>query len=218
MTAVALVPPPPTRHRVPVEHRFLGLDRRTIPLAAVALVVWLLWAVVLPWIDSRIAYTDEIEAGDVLQVDQTVTFVPAAGWELIQGLRTTDETTSGDTFTQATEVSAVGVAIAAQPGPWTGTDTELLGQITDIPAAGIDTQGLRLAGDPVTVTTDSGQQGVAQGYVTPRTSGIAVAFVYEEGGDSRGLVVNVIGPPAQLTDHAQEVADMIESFTFEDAA
>ena len=41
--------------RVPVEHRFFGLDRRTLPFAIAALAVWLLWTVVLPWIDGRVA-------------------------------------------------------------------------------------------------------------------------------------------------------------------
>jgi len=41
--------------RVPVEHRFFDLDKRTIPFAAAAAAVWLLWAIVLPQIDERIA-------------------------------------------------------------------------------------------------------------------------------------------------------------------
>jgi hypothetical protein len=81
--------------RVPVEHRFFGLDQRTIPFAAAAAAVWLLWAIVLPQIDERIAWDDPIRAGQRIQVTDDVTFAPAEGWGLLSGLRTTDVTSSG---------------------------------------------------------------------------------------------------------------------------
>jgi hypothetical protein len=39
----------------PVEHRFLGLDKRSFPYAAAVLVVWLVWAVIVPKLRIRAA-------------------------------------------------------------------------------------------------------------------------------------------------------------------
>ena len=50
--------------RVPVEHRFLGLDRRTFPFALVAVAVWFVWTVLAPWVDERVAWNDPIRAGE----------------------------------------------------------------------------------------------------------------------------------------------------------
>jgi hypothetical protein len=83
--------------RVPVEHRFLGLDRRTFPLAGAALAVWLLWAVIVPAIDDAVPWRDTVRPGDVLQLTDGVTMVPVPGWGLQSGLRTTDRTRSGTT-------------------------------------------------------------------------------------------------------------------------
>ena len=50
--------------RVPVEHRWLGLDRRSIPFALVAFAVLALWAWALPWVDARVAWDDTTRAGE----------------------------------------------------------------------------------------------------------------------------------------------------------
>ena len=57
----------------------MGLDKRTIPFAAAAAGVWLLWAVVFPQIDERVAWDDTIRAGERIQVSNDVTFAPADG-------------------------------------------------------------------------------------------------------------------------------------------
>ena len=81
--------------RVPVEHRFLGLDQRTFPFAIAALAVWALWVIVVPWVDRQVGWDDPIRAGDVLRVTDNVTMTPIAGWGLESGLRTSDRTSSG---------------------------------------------------------------------------------------------------------------------------
>ena len=68
--------------RVPVEHRIFGLDRRTLPFALVAVGVWLLWTVVVPWVDGRIGWDDTIRAGERVRLTDDVTFAPAPGWGL----------------------------------------------------------------------------------------------------------------------------------------
>ena len=46
--------------RVPVEHRFLGLDKRTFPFAIVALVVWALWVIVVPSVGRQVSWDDPV--------------------------------------------------------------------------------------------------------------------------------------------------------------
>ena len=103
-----------------------------MPFAAVAVAVWLLWAVIVPWIDDSVPWHDTIRAGDRIRLTEDVTFAPAVGWGLISGLRTTDRTKSGLAATQQVEVTADGVSFFVQRGPWTGTPQALLRQITKI--------------------------------------------------------------------------------------
>ena len=112
--------------RVPVEHRFFGLDRRTIPFAAAAAAVWLLWAIVLPQIDERVAWDDPIRAGERIQVTDDVTFAPAEGWGLLSGLRTTDVTSSGQRSAPQVALTNNGISFFVQRGAWDGTPRALL--------------------------------------------------------------------------------------------
>jgi hypothetical protein len=193
--------------RVPVEHRFFGLDRRTLPFAAVAVAVWLLWTVVVPWIDNSVPWHDTIKAGDRIRLTEDVTFAPAVGWGLISGLRTTDRTKSGLTATQQAEVTADGVSFFVQHGPWTGSPRALLRQITKITTTSTGGRGIQLSSRAVTFQTSSGHDGVLQSFRSQRVDGLIAALVF---GD-QGLQVQVVGPPDQLDDHAHEIAEMLSS-------
>lgn len=196
--------------RVPVEHRVLGMDRRTVGLAAFALAVWVLWTWVLPRINSSVAYDDPVRAGDVVQVTARVTMVPAVGWDLQSGLRTTDRTLGGDTSSSA-GVVLVGdsVSLYARPGPFGGTPSQLLDQITLITSTTSAKEGFHVVGDRRTVVTTSGLTGVAEGFESPRVTGVVAAFVADE-----GIQVQVVGTPAQMTSEAPEVEAMIDSLTY----
>jgi hypothetical protein len=213
MTAPAV--PAAPHHRVPVEHRFLGLDKRTIPFAAVALAVWLLWSVVLPWVNRQVDYTNPVEAGDEVLVSASgVTFTPTPGWDLQQGIRTAEETRNGAVPSTVVLVQD-GVAFAVQPGPWTGTAGELLAQVEKAPTVGTfgDTE-VDLVGDPTTITTIDGDVGVGQGFTTNRGNGVAAAYVFGE----EGILIEVLGTPEQIGQRSQQIVDMIASFTDEEAA
>ncbi|WP_454049874.1 hypothetical protein [Cellulomonas sp. Marseille-Q8402] len=56
MTTVQIQPA-----RVPVEHRWCGLDRRSVPYAAVGLAVLALWARVLPWVAAKHVLTAALD-------------------------------------------------------------------------------------------------------------------------------------------------------------
>jgi hypothetical protein len=193
--------------RVPVEHRFLGLDRRTIPFAAVAVAVWLLWAVVLPWVDEQVSWDDQIRAGERVQLTDDVSFAPATGWGLTSGLRSSDRTSSGLRSLDAVAVGKDGVTFFAQQGPWTGTPRALLGQITKITTIESNGDDFAVSTRPTTIHTSSGATGVLEGYRSPRVEGLIAAFVF--GGT--GIRVQVVGPTDQLSHHATEIGQMLAS-------
>jgi hypothetical protein len=201
------------RTRVPVEHRFFGLDRRTLPFALAAVVVWLLWTVALPWIDERVPWHDTIAAGERIRLTDDVTFAPAPGWGLIRGLRTTDRTASGQTSTPQVELTDDGILFITERGAWSGTPRALLAQITKITSTEAGHDGLQLSTRPTTIQTASGADGVLEGFKTPRTEGLIAAFVF---GDV-GLQVQVVGPPAQLAGRGQEIGRMLASIRQEGA-
>jgi hypothetical protein len=191
--------------RIPVEHRFLGLDRRTIPLAAVALAVWLLWVVVVPAIDEAVPWRDVTRPGDVLQVTSTVTMTPAVGWGVQSGLRTTDRTKSGQNSEDVVLVNG-GVTFQVTSGPWTGTPAQLLDQVTLITGTVIG-QSFRITQGAATIRTADGDVGVLESFATPRVEGLVAALVY--GGD--GLQIQAVGTPEQLAARAGDVQRMISS-------
>jgi hypothetical protein len=193
--------------RVPVEHRLFGLDRRTLPFAAVAVAVWLLWTVVLPWVDRVVPWNDTIAAGERIRLTDDVTFAPAAGWGLESGLRTTDRTRSGQKATEAVQLTDDGVSFFVQRGTWTGSASALLRQITKITTTSTGGRGIQLSSRPVAFQTSSGHDGVLESFRSQRVDGLIAALVF---GD-QGLQVQVVGPPDQLDSHAEEIGAMLSS-------
>jgi hypothetical protein len=199
--------------RVSVEHRFFGLDRRTLPYALGAIAVFVLWTVVLPWINSGIAWDDTIQAGERVRLADDVSFAPATGWGLLAGLRTTDSTASGQRSTASVAVTSDGVQFTAQQGEWNGTPRALLHQITKITTTEAGPNGFELSSRPTTVETASGATGAVQGFRSARVEGLIAAFVF--GGT--GIQIQIVGPPGQLSHHADELVRMLASIRQEDA-
>ena len=72
---------------VPADERLFGLDRRTLrPTLAVFALVFIM-SVVLPVINATVPYHDIVRAGDVMEIEGDVTFVPEAGWGITSGVR-----------------------------------------------------------------------------------------------------------------------------------
>lgn len=192
--------------RVPPEHRFLGLDKRSIPLAVTAALIWGLWVLVVPWIDGHIAWDDEVEAGDVFRIHPGITITPPAGWGVQSGIRTTDKVVSGVDYSDLTLVTD-GLFARVTTGTWNGTPLGLLDQIVAITTTESRKEGFRVAGQPETVTTTSGSTGVAKGFVSARNSGFIAAFVFS----GTGVQIQVVGSADQIAAHAHEVTAMVES-------
>ena len=78
----------PTRQeRVPVEHRFAGLDKRSFPYALFVIGVFLVATVLIPRIDDAIDWDDPVQAGEQLALTDTIAFTPTTGWNVESGHR-----------------------------------------------------------------------------------------------------------------------------------
>ena len=196
------------RHRVPPEHRLAGLDRRTFPFAIVALVVWVLWAYVVPAIDEATPWEDPIRPGDVLQLTPDATIVPPVGWGLQSGLRTTDRPRSG--FSPGPIVlTHDGLLVRINVGPWTGSAAELLQQVTAITTTTAQGEGFHVTSGADTFSTRDGSPGVLETFSSPRTEGMIAAVVIE----GEGVQIQAVGPPEQAAGLAGDVGRMLTSIS-----
>ena len=70
----------PDQRWVPADTRFFGVDRRTIAPTLAVFALAVVMSVVLPVINATALYHDTVKAGDVIELEGDVTFVPEAGW------------------------------------------------------------------------------------------------------------------------------------------
>ncbi|GAA4361798.1 hypothetical protein [Angustibacter luteus] len=191
--------------RVPVEHRWLGLDRRSIPYAVVAFAVIALWAWVMPWGDARVAWDDTTRAGEAFQVTEDVTMTVPPGWGVVAGLRTTDDPRMGDQAAEQTVLVKDGVAFSILQGPFDESATRLLDQAERI--TGAQNDGYHVSGEARDITSAAGLRGLTQPFTTPVGAGATTVFVV----NGRGIEIQVAGQEGQLTQLQPEIDDMIDS-------
>lgn len=195
--------------RVPVEHRLLGLDKRSFPPALFVVAVFLVATVLVPRVNDAIAWDDPVRAGEQLALTDTIAFTPATGWNVERGFRV-GEGGSAVTSGEAT-VAGDGVTFDIVPDTFDGTPAELLDQIEKVTSRTGDPT-FQVDGDPATITTPAGDVGVIQTYSSVNGDGLVAAFVI---GDT-GLEITVYGPPAQMTAAADDIHDMIASIRSSD--
>jgi hypothetical protein len=174
-------PPEPSEAR-----RFVGIDRRTVVPALLVLALSVAMSVVLPSIDNRTSYRDEIHSGDVAEIAGGITLVPASGWDLASGVLV-GKARSRVGSTAATELVYGSVRFSVQAAPFAGTPSELLTRIDKINGDLDDARG-RAVGRTgrYQVTTRQGVVGVAENFVGVTRQGSVVAFVFKSPGHSLG--------------------------------
>ena len=197
--------------RVPVEHRLLGLDKRSFPPALFVVAVFLVATVLVPRVNDAIAWDDPVRAGEQLALTDTVAFTPATGWNVERGFRV-GAGGSAVTSGEAT-VAGDGVTFDIVPDTFDGTPAELLDQIEKVTSPTGDPT-FQVDGDPATITTPAGDVGVIQTYSSVNGDGLVAAFVI----DDTGLEVTAYGPPTQMTAAADDIHDMIASIRAADDA
>ena len=193
---------------VPVEHRFLGLDRRTIPPALLVLALAFVFATVIPAINAAIKPDNPVEAGDVLNLGHGLTLVPAQGWNIDTGLRVDEATNSPATGTVVpVKLSNGSVALAVTVGPFSGTANELLDQINRVQTDLDDIDEFAATEGRVSVTTDQGATGVVENFTGSDVGGKLAAFVY----DGNGVQIIAYGLPEDMALHADDIEQMVHS-------
>ena len=196
--------------RVPVESRFLGLDKRTFAGALAVAIVFLVFAAVMPRVNDRIPWNDPIAAGEELALTEHIAFAPAPGWNVEAGHRLSADgaiSQSGDVT-----LTGAGVSFEMTSGDFEGTPAQLLAHAERAAAATSD-QPLTAVGTASAVRTVDGQAGLLQPFVGLQTSGLIAAFVI----DGVGVKISARGEDPQLQAAMPQISGMISSIREVDA-
>jgi hypothetical protein len=198
----------PDERWVPADERWFGLDRRTIRPTLAVFALAIVMSVVLPIIDAGVPYHDIVRAGDVLEVEGGVTFVPEAGWGITSGLRAGHVPLSGEYPSTAT-VEDGALKFTVRTGQFHGDADQLLDQIETTSEALNRGRGVHITGAPTTIVNDQGKQGATVRVTGPHTAGIITAFVF----DTRGVEAVATGPSDTGSEPTATVWRMIRSIS-----
>jgi hypothetical protein len=200
--------------------RGAGIDRRTVGPALLVLALAVLMSVVLPSIDSATSYRDQVDEGDVAEIADGLTLVPATGWDLATGALL-GHTRSPVGTTATTEVVDGSVELQVQTAPFDGTPSALLTRVNEIDADLERLQGRAAATTRrYAVRTRQGAVGVAVDFVGVHKQGTIVAFVFRSRGQStssqgeatgEGVAVVAAGPKASISRRRDDIVAMIRS-------
>jgi hypothetical protein len=200
---------------VPADRRWLGLDKRSFGPALFVLAVVIILAGVIPAIDNAISWTNQTKAGDVIDMGGGITFAAPEGWTLTDGFRTTDDGAHSVSPSRSTAVLANGgVQIEVKGGAWPGTADALLSQLNKNLTRN-EGSALKVAGAPVSITTDAGDTGVTETYQSGSSKGGRLAaFTFPAGGTLSGpigLAFTITGPDTTLAQYEPEIETMLRS-------
>lgn len=193
------------------------MDKRGLPYAIVAVLLMVVLVAVLPAIDRSIAWSDETQPGDVIDLGEGVVVTPPVGWLLESGQRTTD--------TSATPVAADGAfamvvtggfSLSTSGSLWNDDAGALLDQVNSLRASPED-DVFKVVGSRRSFTTSTGITGVVESFTSASGSGEFYAFVVDRGDDpSVGVVVAANGTEKSNTRHGAAVEDMVSSLSYEE--
>jgi hypothetical protein len=188
--------------------RFAGFDRRTVGPALLVLAMAVLMSVVLPSVDRATSYRQQVDKGDVAEIADGLTLVPATGWDLATGALV-GRTRSPVGSTATTEVVDGSVELQAQTAPFQGTPSALLTRVNEIDA---DVERLQGSAAATTrryaVRTRQGALGIAEDFVGVHKQGTIVAFVLRAG---EGVVITASGPKGPISRRRDDIVAMIRS-------
>jgi hypothetical protein len=196
---------------VPADERLFGVDRRTIAPTLAVFALAIVMSVVLPVINAKVPYDDIVRAGDALQLQGDVTFIPEAGWGITSGVRAGNAPLSGEYPATAT-VEHRAVKFSVHTAPFDGDANKLLDQIETTSEALNRGRGVHVAGAHTTIVTDQGKQGATARVTGPHTGGVIAAFVF----DGRGVEAVATGPSDAGADLTGAVFRMIRSISHQE--
>jgi hypothetical protein len=193
---------------VPADVRIFGVDRRTIGPTLTVFALAVAMSLVLPVVNAKEPYHDIVKAGDVMQLQGDVTFVPEAGWGITSGVRAGDAPLSGAYPATAT-VENGALRFRVHTGRFDGDANKLLDQIETTSEALNRGRGVHVTGEQTTIVTDQGMQGATVRVSGPHTGGVIAAFVFE----GRGVEAVATGPSDTGPQPTATVFRMIRSIS-----
>jgi hypothetical protein len=197
------------------EQRRSGIDRRTVGPAMLVLALAAVMGIVLPSIDAATSYRDQVDSGDVAQIADGLTLVPATGWDLATGALV-GHTRSPVGTTATTDVTDGGVELHVRTAPFDGTPSALLARVNKINSdLGRLQGGAAATTRRYAVTTRQGAPGVAEDFVGAHRQGTIATFVFRvrsEGQPTRvGVEVVATGPKGPISRRRDAIVEMIRS-------
>lgn len=206
---------------VPVDRRWLGLDKRTFKPALFVLAVVVAFVGVVPAINNAISWTNQTRAGDVINMGDGLTFAPPLGWDLTNGFKTTDKPANGVSATSSSAVLSNGaVQIEAKGGTYGGTADALVSQLNKNLTRNQGSE-FKVDGTAVSTTTDSGITGVTEVFRSAAKEGQLAAFTFPKGGSLSsdvGLSFTITGPAGSLARYRAEIDSMLRSVDYKAAS
>jgi hypothetical protein len=202
------------------ERRLFGVDLQTAGPALLVLALAAVMSIVLPSIDSKTSYGDEVRQGDVVRLAAGLTLVPAPGWNVASG-SIVGRVRSPIGVTATTELVQGSIRFYVRAAPFEGTPSSLLARVDEINANLRHARG-RAAETTgrYTVTTVQGVVGVGEDFVSVAREGSVVAFVFRPVTRSasqgrqqsrEGVEVVVSGPPDAMSRERDDIVGMIRS-------
>lgn len=201
---------------VPVEHRFAGIDKRTIVPSLAVLLLAVVYSLVIPAIDHSIPYHEPTAAGDVIDLGAgELILEPVAGWNLTKGVRVGRSRTPVPQTT-LTRLTKGETSFTVATGVFRGTPSELLNQVDKVNSELKDVRGLGSSSERVKISTATGRVGVMETYTRLDNQGFVATFVIPtKGADGVitpiGVEVVAVGSAESLTDDAREIGAMVRS-------
>ncbi|BBH69524.1 hypothetical protein ACTI_62090 [Actinoplanes sp. OR16] len=192
---------------IPVERRWLGLDRRTLLPGLVVLGIALLLRTIIPLIDQAVPGGAVIEAGQRLNLNAGLTVAPPAGWQLTDGILVGANTVQPGAGSATAAFGTGGVGAQIQVANFSGDANALLDQLNRN-----DRKHITVTSDRATITAAGGVTGVAEQFGSTSNDGILAAYTFPDG---RGMSIEVVGTANQLAAHAGEIDAVLRSVTLE---
>jgi len=203
-------------HYVPIEERWLGLDKRAIPYAVVMVALIALLAYVIPAINDAVGWDDGTRAGDVIDLGGGLTITPPVGWLLEDGIRTSDDPAVPVQPDNAYALLANGgISITVVGSGWDGSADELMDQANSLreDSDADDDKLFKVTGSRDSVTTSSGIVGVSETFTSATGDGKTFAFAVPADGDSQsvGVVITVRSAADGLAEYGAAIDTMVSS-------
>ncbi|MGA7052101.1 MAG: hypothetical protein WBZ37_12680 [Mycobacterium sp.] len=193
---------------VPADKRLFGVDRRTIAPTMAVFALVIVMSVVLPVVNAIVPYADIVRAGDVVELQGDVTFVPEAGWGITSGVRAGSAPLSGEYPATAT-IENKAVKFTVHTAPFDGDANKLLDQIETTSQALNHGRGLEVASAHNSIVSDQGKQGATARVSGTHAGGVIAAFVF----DDRGVEAVGTGPSDAGPELTAAVVRMIRSIS-----